>query len=164
MLQREENKIMKQKSLIAIVCLASICLTGCQKSALSESCWKSAKKADSLESYVKEHADEIDMDALKTEAGSAESTLSRQFKATALLCALESQSDSGYPVSSSYADSYLAKVNTEGEEFLNVLEESFYPHDDFQSIFAAADHLDAQTLANLISGIPADSSYAEEFK
>ncbi len=155
---------MKQKSLIAIVCLAAVCLTGCQKSALSESCWKSAKKADSLESYVREHADEIDVEALKTEAGSQDSTLSRQFKATALLCALESQSDPGYPVSSSYADSYLAKVNTEGEEFWKVLEESFYPHDDFQSIFAAADHLDAQTLTNLISGIPANSSYAEKFR
>lgn len=181
---------MKRKLLIAAGCLMLFSLTACQnsKATLAESSWNSIKKADSFEGYFKEHTDDIDMEALKEEAGSSDSSLSQQFKATALLCALEyrnslesgSISDStyttlssdeknamyqfDYPISSSYADSFLAKVDTEGEQFWRALEDAYYPYECFLPLVAAADQLEGQTLSNLVSKIPSDSSYGSSFK
>lgn len=155
---------MKRKGLLIIGCLMVLGLTACQKSTVSESCWNSAKQADSLSEYVKEHAAEMDVEALKAEAESADSTLSQQYKATALLCMLEDQKEEGYSVSASYAAEYLSKVNTDGEDFWKSMEESFYPYDGFGPMLAAAGQLDEQTLVNLISGIPADKNYGNKLK
>lgn len=155
---------MKRKILIVFGCLVTVCLTGCQKATLSESCWKSAKEADSLEDYVKEHVDELDAEELKAEADSEESTLSQQFKATALLCMLDEQNGSGYSVSSPYADRYLSRVNTDKEAFWESLNDSFYPHDGLRPIFSAAEQLDGQTLVNLVNGIPAEASYGSKLE
>ena len=53
-----------------------------------------------------------------------------------------------YPVSASYADSYFAKVNTEGEEFWTSMKEAFYPYDCLMPMFGAAGNLEGQTLVN----------------
>ena len=85
---------MKQKKRIVLLLVCGLLLLGlaaCQgkgKSA-AESNWRSAKKEKSLVEYVKKNQSELDMEALKGEAGDSESPLSRQFQATALLCALE---------------------------------------------------------------------------
>lgn len=181
---------MKRKLLIAAGCLMLFSFAACQnsKATLAESSWNSIKKADSFEGYFKEHADDIDMEALKEEAGSNDSSLSQQFKATALLCALEYRnslepgavSDStytslssdeknamfqfDYPISSTYADNILAKVNTEGEQFWEALKDAYYPYECFLPLVAAANQLEGQTLSNLVSKIPSDSGYGSSLK
>lgn len=164
-----------------LCCLLLVGLAACQgrgKSA-AESNWRSAKKEKSLLEYVKENQGSLDTEALKTEAGSSESSLSQQFQATALLCALEyqnglSEEDSTedskdamyqmkYPVSGSYAEELLAKAAGETEAFWKAMEESFYPYDCFGPVFAAAGHLDGAVLAELTGGIPEDSGYKSEF-
>lgn len=164
---------MRKKGLvIAGLCLL-ICLTGCQgtKVTAADKYWKAARKMDSLETYVKENKEELDMEALKAEAESGESTLGQQFKAIALMSALEYQLNSDnkeemflvdYPVSGPYVDTYLAKVNTEGEAFWSSLEDAFYPYDYFMPVLAAAQNLNGETLVNLISGIPDESKYGDK--
>ena len=53
-----------------ILLLAS--LTACQggSGSVAESCWKKAKKADSLEDYMAENEDKVDLEALKQEDSS----------------------------------------------------------------------------------------------
>ena len=80
---------MKRKLSLMAVCLLLFLLSACQSKTVSETHWAAAKKAGGLEDYVREQAENIDMDALKQEA--QEGDLEQQFKATALLCALEYQ-------------------------------------------------------------------------
>lgn len=180
--KREGGKRMKQKKRIVLLLVCGLLLLGlaaCQgkgKSA-AESNWRSAKKEKSLVEYVKKNQSELDMEALKGEAGDSESPLSRQFQATALLCALEYQNSlSGaeegqedsmyqmeYPVSAGYAESLLGKAATEKEAFWKAMEEAFYPYDCFELVFAAAGHLDGASLAELTGGIPEDSGYQSDF-
>lgn len=164
-----------------VVCLIFGSLTGCKgggsQGSELEKLWKAARKAESMESYASyivdqvEDQDHIQEVALETLNG--EASLEQQFQATALLCAVEYQSylsaqENGkwkkdffqfdYPVSASYANDYLAKVNTEGEAFWTSFEEAFYPYDFLMPMFAAADKLEGQTLVNLLAGVPEDSS------
>lgn len=165
-------KDMKRKLMIAATCVAMVCLTACQgKKTVAESCWNSAKKASGLETYIKEQGAEMDVEALKAEAGSSENSLSQQFKAAALLSGLEyygylegdcSSAEAfrmDYPVSGPYVEQYLQKVNMEGEDFWNSFEDTFYPYDCFLPMFAAAYDLDGQTLVKLTEEIPEDSNY-----
>lgn len=159
---------MKRKLLLAAACLMLLVLTACQSST-AETCWKAAQKAGGLEDYVKEQAENIDMEALKQEA--AEGKLDQQFKATALLCALEYQLDRAdeatpaiprfqfdYPVSSAYASQFLNRVNTEGEAFWLSMKDAFSPYDCYLPIFAAAKDLDGPTLVKLLEGAPEDKA------
>ena len=82
---------MKRKLMLLIPCLLLVMLTACQSKPSSEIHWLAAKKAGGLEDYVKAQAESIDKDALAKEAQEGE--LSQQFKATALLCALEYRQD-----------------------------------------------------------------------
>lgn len=170
--------------LAMICCLLLVGLTACQGKGKSEaeSNWSSAKKQKSLMEYVKENQESIDQEALKAEARAEDSSLSQKFQATALLCALEYQDslsgeggtetedskdaiyETEYPVSGGYADSFLTRVVGEKEEFWKAMEESFYPYDCFDPLFAAAGRLGGETLAELTGGIPEDSSYKSEFE
>lgn len=161
-----------------ILLLAS--LTACQggSGSVAESCWKKAKKADSLEDYMAENEDKVDLEALKQEASSADGPISQQFKAVAMLCAAEYRKEAGpgttggdskvfkvdYPETASYAESLLSRVNTGGEEFWNAMGEAFYPYDCLWLTVAAAENLDGQTLVNLLSGIPEEENYGSDFK
>lgn len=155
---------MKRKLSLALACLLLFLLSACQGGkTVTETHWAAAKKADNLESYVKEHVEQIDMEALKQEA--REGKLDQQFKATALLCALEYQKDRAdastpgisrfrfdYPVSSEYAVRFLNQVNADEEAFWASMSDAFSPYDCFLPIFAAARDLDGPTLARLLSG------------
>ncbi len=156
---------MKRKIWMSVGCVMLAGLAGCQggKKTVAESCWREAQKAQDFSGYVEENADRLDVEALKKEADAPESTLSQQFKAAALLAALEEQKSDGED-SAAYANGFLQKVTTEGEAFWVSLEEAFYPYDCFESLFMAADQIDAQTMTALISGIPDDSSYADGFR
>ena len=91
-----------------ILLLAS--LTACQggSGSVAESCWKKAKKADSLEDYMAENEDKVDLEALKQEASSADGPISQQFKAVAMLCAAEYRKEAGPGTTG--GDSELAPV------------------------------------------------------
>ena len=172
---------MKKRSWIILSGLALVCLTACgQKGTPAEAKWAAAKKSDDMASYVTEHRDELE--ELKAEAQSAES-LGQQFKAVALLCMAEYQDQLAasnspqingrinhdaflfdYPNTSAYADNYFSKVNTDGAAFWESLKDAYYPYDYFLPMLAATSSLDAQTLSNLLNGIPADSSYQSTLK
>lgn len=149
---------MKIKLLMITLCLTLFFLTACQSqnASTADRYWKSARKADNLKSYVEKQADSLDVAVLQQEASSADSTLSQQFHATSLLCEMERQ---GGADAASYAESFLARVNNEGEQFWAALETSFSPYDCFYALLEAANQVDGNTLANLVSGIPVDSPY-----
>ena len=149
---------MKRKILTITLCLALFSLTACQSEneTTADKYWSIASKADNLKTYVEKQADTLDVKTLQAEASSADSTLSQQFHATALLCEIDRQ---GGADASAYAESFLAKVDTEGEEFWAALDNSVIPYGCFSAIFESADQLDAHTLANLVSDVPEDSPY-----
>ena len=161
---------MKRKLPLAAVCLMLILLSACSgKSSATDSHWNAAKKAGGLENYVQEQAGEIDMDALKQDA--AEGDLKQQFKATALMCALEYQQDKAdastpdttrfqfdYPVSREYAERFLSQVNSDAEAFWASMEDAFSPYDCYLPILAAAKELDGQTLVKLLDSAPSDKA------
>ncbi len=173
-----KRKEFRKQSGIALSVFLLACLSGCVgKSTVAEGYWKNAQKAKSLEEYVTEHKDELDLEVLKQEASSGESSASQKFKATALLCAIEYQGQAeensswvnrafqvDYPDSSQYAKQYLDSVNTQGEEFWKALGDSFSPYDCFWPMIAAADDLDGQTVVNIINGIPEGSKYGSKLK
>lgn len=168
---------MKRKSWIAAGCLFLACMTACgQKGTVAESKWKEAKKADDIGAYVTEHREDLDVEVLKAEAEDANATLSQQAKAIALLSMIEYQDNlsansspniSGrdtddvflfdYPISSAYADSYFAKVNTDEAAFWESIKDGIYPCDYFWTMLAAAEELDGETLAKLNQNVPEDS-------
>lgn len=169
----------------AVCCLTLTCLTACQSAkTVADTSWKSAKEAKSLENYLKEQKTTIDMEVLKAEADSAESSLSQQFKAIALMSGMEYQNNLealdlssvsttdiekemyrfNYPISGPYANKFWVKVNTDSENFWNSLNEAFYPYDSITPLLAAADQLDGQTLVSLVSSIPEGSSYQKVLK
>lgn len=176
---------MKKKTILAAGMLYMLTVfSACQgqKSSLAESHWKQAKESGDFYSYAAEHADEIDFEALKEEAGSESHSLSSQFKAVALMCALEyadfEETNAGadvsaknrdlyqfdYPVSADYAEQFLAKVTEDEKGFWSAVGEAFYPYDCYEALFAATDHLDGQTLSQLAAGMPDDESYAMKFQ
>ena len=171
------------KKSVVLLCgfLACISLTACQgggAKSKGEEYWSSARKAESFETYVTEHGAEWDLEALKQEASSADSSYSQRFKAAALLCAQEYQSNRptdsddswkdgafalDYPQSGEYAVNCLSQVTAGGEEFWTSFEDAFTPYDYFWPLLAAADDLDGQALAALWKGIP-DETYGYELK
>ena len=169
------KNFLKKTFTMILLCLLFAGLTACQakESTYAEKTWKTAKKAESLEAYITEYGAELDMAALQQEADSEELSLDQQFKATALLCALEYQNQSNgealewkdglfmaeYPTSFSYADRFLSQVNTAGEEFWNAFEDAFSPFDCFWPVFAATRKLDGDTLVKLLEEIPEDSRF-----
>ncbi len=169
-----QNKRITTAVVLVIVLLLSG-LTACESAGSSETekLWNAARKESSLEKYIAGHASTIDTEALKAEAESAESTPSRQFQATALLCAMEYLRSEGaadwkdhmlyadYPQTTAYAQAFLNKVNTQGDEFWTSFEEAFYPYDCFLPILAAAGELDGQTFGKLWKEVPEDSGYAD---
>lgn len=151
--------------LFAAACALLLLLSACQSKSAADSCWNAAKKAGGLEDYVKEQVESIDVEALKQEAQEGE--LSQQFKAAALLSALEYRKDSpdgvgrfqfDYPVSAQYAMGFLNQVNTDPDAFWASLDSAFSPYDCYLPIFAAARELDGQTLVKLLEGAPDDKS------
>ncbi len=184
--------IEKLPKILVCMILACVCLSACQsqEKTMAERYWSEANKAEDFEEYIKEHMNDMDVEALRQEAENVESSLSQQFKATVLLCELECQSllaaDESldpisydeitwktkaeaallrydYPDSSSYAEAFLTKVNSEGDAFWAAVTETVhYPYDYLLPLVAAADQLDEQTLVNLRKGLPEDKSYARE--
>ena len=125
---------MKRKLMLLIPCLLLVVLTACQSKPSSEIHWLAAKKAGGLEDYVKAQAESIDKDALAKEAQEGE--LSQQFKATALLCALEYRQDKpdgltrfqyDYPATAEYAAKFLNQVNADPDAFWASMEDAFSP-------------------------------------
>lgn len=171
---------MKKREIAGVMGLAAVMLSACQglsRATVAETCWREAAKASSLEEYVKEHKDEMDMEAFKQEADSADSTLSQKFKAIALMCSLEYEKNSGqdaswksgafafdYPETSDYAETFLETVNIQGEEFWNSLGDAFSPYDCFWPVMAAADDLTGETLVNLLNNVPEDKSYGSKLE
>lgn len=164
---------MKRKLSLIAACLLLFLLSACQGKTVTETHWAAAKKAGGLEDYVKEQAESIDMEALKQEA--QEGDLEQQFKATALLCALEYRQDLadestptvsrfrfGYPVGSEYATRFLSQVNTDSEAFWASMGDAFSPYDCYPPIFAAAKELDGSTLASLLTGDPPGKTQFKE--
>lgn len=164
---------MKRKLSLMAVCLLLFLLSACQSKTVTETHWTAAKKAGGLENYVKEQAENIDMEALKQEA--QEGDLEQQFKATALLCALEYRQDLAdgstpslsrfrfsYPVGSEYATRFLSQVNTDSEAFWASMGDAFSPYDCYPPIFAAAKELDGPTLVNLLAGDPPGKTQFKE--
>lgn len=155
---------MKRKLTLAVSCLLLVVLTACQSKSASELHWLAAKKAGSLEDYVKEQADSIDKEALAKEA--QEGDLSQQFKATALLCALEYRQDKPdnltrfqfhYPATAEQAASFLNQVNADPDAFWASMEDAFSPYDCYLPILASAQEIDGATLAKLLDG-PSDKA------
>lgn len=176
-------------SCLAAFSLAAFSLAACQvqKPTAAENYWSSAAEEKSLMEYVVENRENIDVEALKAEAKSKESTLSQQFKATALLCGMEywkeakaedienpwygiliNEKSSAFRRnhwdSAPYAVKFLEKVNTDEEAFWESLNDAFAPYDCFLPIFAAADQLDGQTIEKLLSDLPAGKNYDDKFK
>ena len=160
---------MKRKLMLLIPCLLLVMLTACQSKPSSEIHWLAAKKAGGLEDYVKAQAESIDKDALAKEAQEGE--LSQQFKATALLCALEYRQDKpdgltrfqyDYPATAEYAAKFLNQVNADPDAFWASMEDAFSPYDCYPAIFAAAKELDGPTLANLLTGNPPGKTQFKE--
>ena len=138
---------MKRALSLMAACLLLFLLSACQGKTATETHWAAAKKAGSLEDYVKEQAENMDMEALKQEA--QEGGLDQQFKATALLCALEYRQDLadtstptvsrfrfGYPVGAEYATRFLSQVTTDSEAFWASMGDAFSPYDCYPPIFA----------------------------
>ena len=164
---------MKRALSLMAACLLLFLLSACQSKTATETHWAAAKKAGSLEDYVKEQAENIDMEALKQEA--QEGGLEQQFKATALLCALEYRQDLadestptvsrfrfGYPAGSEYATRFLSQVNIDSEAFWASMGDAFSPYDCYPSIFAAAKDLDGPTLTGLLAGDPPGKTQFKE--
>lgn len=164
---------MKRKLSLLTACLLLLLLCACQGKTVTETHWAAAKKAGGLEDYVKGQAENIDMEALRQEA--QEDDLEQQFKATALLCALEYRQDLAdestptvsrfrfsYPVGSEYATRFLSQVNTDSEAFWASMNDAFSPYDCFLPIFAAAKELDGPTLAGLLAGDPPGKTQFKE--
>lgn len=158
---------MKRKLWIIVGCLA-FCLMGCgeqRELTYAESCWESVSYTSHLNDYLEDNAWQLDAEALQSEAGDAEKTLSQQFQATALLCAVEYRKQSeDYPISSPYADALLEKLLTDEENFWKALEgvrnfEIFLP-----PILNASKKLDGELLVKLMESIPEDSSHRYGFK
>ena len=140
-----------------------ICLTGCgkQDQTYAESCWASISSSTYLDGYVAKNAKNLDMEALQSEAGNSENTLSQQFKATALLCAAEyGKQEKEYPISSSYVDAFFEKAVTEEEAFWKALEESTRFEIFIPPMLDAAKNMNGEILVKLVEGIPEDSEYA----
>ena len=155
---------MKRKLMLLIPCLLLVMLTACQSKPSSEIHWLAAKKAGGLEDYVKAQAESIDKDALAKEAQEGE--LSQQFKATALLCALEYRQDKpdgltrfqyDYPATAEYAAKFLNQVNADPDAFWASMEDAFSPYDCYLPILASAQELDGATLVKLLDA-PSDKS------
>lgn len=176
---------MKKRLLAVVGCLAAVCLTACQGKSAADANWAAAKKTVSLEEYLKQEGSKIDVEALKKEADSEESSLSQQFKAAALLGGLEYWNhieeenlaentgeakdknrgfQYGYPVSGPYASRFLENVNAGGDGFWPAFDEAFYPYDCFMPLLAAADGIDGQTVLKLLEGIPGDSRYGDKLE
>ncbi len=173
---------MKKREIAGVIGFAAVMLSACQglgRATVADTCWREAAKASSLETYVKEHKDEMDMAALKQEAESPDSTMSQKFKAIVLMCSLEYEKDSAqeedtswkngmfefdYPETSDYAERFLDAVNTQGEEFWNSLGEAFSPYDCFWPILSAADDLTGETLVNLLNNVPDDKGYGSKLE
>lgn len=168
----------RRKTIAVLLAMALLLcgLTGCEGtgSTQTERLWKTASEENSFENYIMGNGSKIDTEALKEELESAESTLKQQFKATAILCAMEFLQSGGgdwkkgmfytsYPKTSGYALEFLNQVNTSEEEFWASLEDAFYPYDCFLPIFAAAGGLDGDTLVKLWKDVPADSRYADKW-
>ena len=162
---------MKRKLLLTAACLLLVLLSACQGKSAAQTHWDAAQKAGGLEDYVKEQAENIDMEALKQEAQEGE--LSQQFKAAAILTTLEYQQAHAetssltqfrfdYPVSGEYATRFLNQVNTDPDAFWASMADAFYPYDCYLPLFAAAKDLDEATLAKLLDTIPDDMSEFQE--
>ena len=164
-----------KRILAGAACLMLVFLAACKGGGGTEAerRFKAAGKADSMEAYMKEHGEELDLEALKAEAEAGDASLSQQFQAVALLCGAEYQNylntQEGsvwkddffafdYPVSASCAEAYFAKVNTDNEGFWTSMEEAFYPYDCLMPMFGAAGSLEGETLVNLLAGAPEDST------
>lgn len=149
---------MKRKMWMAAGILA-LCLTGCgeEPKTYAETCWEAISYSTKLDEYVAENAGGLDVEALKSEAESAESTLSQQFRAAALLCATEYGKDE-YSVSSPYVDAFFAKVLTDEENFWKSLDEVSHFEIFFCPMLDAAKELDGEILVKLLD-IPEDSSF-----
>lgn len=179
---------MKRGGLLLISCLVFFGLSACQvqKPTAAEAYWSSAAEGKSLMEYVVNNKEDIDVEALKAEAASEESTLSQQFKATALLCGMEywknakpeeienpwygiilNEKTSAFHLndwnSAPYAVKFLEKVNTDEEAFWESLHDAFAPYDCFLPLFAAANQLDGQTLNKLMS-VPEGKNYGDKLK
>ena len=141
---------MKRKLMLLIPCLLLVMLTACQSKPSSEIHWLAAKKAGGLEDYVKAQAESIDKDALAKEAQEGE--LSQQFKATALLCALEYRQDKPDGLTR-----FLNQVNADPDAFWASMEDAFSPYDCYLPILASAQELDGATLVKLLDA-PSDKS------
>lgn len=179
---------MKKIAGIIGICLTLACLTACGQKSAAERHWSAASQDGKLENYVKEHIDNIDVEALETMLQDAETPLDQQLKATAVICMLEYcetirydldlweasvvSSDEArgamyraeYPVGASYAQRFLTKVSTEGEAFWEAMEEAAYPYDGIPAVFAAAKELEEDTLLALIEGVPADSLHGDRIR
>lgn len=157
------KKISSKVLMSMFLCLGMPFLTACQGGkSLAESCWDSARKESSLTKYIEKNWAALDKEGLRAEAEAAE-TLSQQFKATALLCAVE-QGDNGRTEDSPgavLAREFLTKVQTQETEFWKVLEEAFYPYDCFEAMFAVAGTMDGEVLMGILNGIPAEAKYAD---
>ena len=173
---------MKRKILSVVSVLALSCLASCGgKDKEAQSRWKEAADTKDFYGYIAEKADEINMEALKQEAEAADSSPEQQFQAVTLLCALDFQKGYSpdqkkgtqdqvseadryrydYPDSRKLAEQFLSMVQDKEKEFQEALEEAFYPYDCLTSLFAAADRMDAGTLAAL-RNVPDDRAYADK--
>lgn len=155
---------MKRKLALLLSCLLLMALTACQSKPSSEIHWLAAKKAGGVEDYVKEQADSIDRDALVQEAQEGE--LSQQFKATALLCALEYRQDKpdnltrfqfDYPATAELAAKFLNQVNADPDAFWASMDDAFSPYDCYVPILASAQEIDGATLSKLLDA-PSDKA------
>lgn len=169
------------KRFMVLLCGFLVCtgLSACAGGSRSkgDKYWSEARKAEDFGTYVTQNWTDFDLEALKQEFDSADSTQSQKFKAAALLCAREYQNKRAvdsedswtkgafsvdYPESAQYAAQCLSMV-AEGEAFQESFEDAFWPHDYFWPILAAAEDLDGQTVTALWT-VDSEVSYGDKLK
>lgn len=170
------------------MCFLLVCLTACGQASRTEASWNAARQDGSLESYVKDHMDALDTETFREAAENGEASLEQQFHAIALMSMLEycqgieddlslwgstariydnareAMYRAEYPVSTPWAESFLARAVTDEEAFRTALESCAYPEDGFMVILAAAKELDGDTLVKLTEAIPEESAFASKLQ
>lgn len=176
--------------LLIILGMLCVCLCACEGETMTQAdkYWADAQSTNRLEDYLAEEGAYLDWETVRREAENEALSMQQQFRIVSLLCTYEYQCLSEandtqfsgyqqlvgedelkmfrmeYPDSAPYANAYLKKVNTQKDEFWKSFEVIFDLGDYLESLIAAADKLDGQTVFNLLEGVNENDMWGIKFK